>query len=334
MSVNEPSSPVCYADETDFKTTPESLHILVLGMGAIGGYVGGRLAEAGGDVTFLVREQRLQSKARKWLIAQSPLGDLCLQPRLVGAGDPGGGYDLVILACKAYDLDSAMDAIAPVVEEATMILPLLNGLAHLDALDARFGHRQIMAGFAHMALEQRDDGAIRHLNDFHRVVYGTRHAAQKDHARHLESLSDRANLETAWAEPIAQPLWDKFVFLATLAGATCLFRATLGEILHTHSGERFILDLLQECTAVAAASGQPATAETLAGYRELLTDRTAAYTASMLRDMQRGAATEAEHILGDMLRRANELGVEAGALALAYSNLQAYEQRRRGEATN
>ncbi|WP_259054835.1 ketopantoate reductase family protein [Methylohalomonas lacus] len=330
--MNEPSSPVCYAAETDWQTTPENLRILVLGMGAIGGYVGGRLAEAGADVTFLVRERRLHAAAKQWLIARSPLGDLCLQPRRVGAGDPGSGYDLVILACKAYDLDSAIDAIAPVVDDDTTILPLLNGLVHLDALDARFSRRQVMAGFAHMALEQRSDGVIHHLNDFHRVVYGTRHASQKAHARRLAALGDKANLDSRWAEPIEQPLWDKFVFLATLAGATCLFRATLGEILHTRSGERFILDLLQECTAVASASGQPPTAETLADYRELLTDHTAAYTASMLRHMQRDAPTEAEHILGDMLRRADAQGIEASALALAYSNLQAYEHRLQGKA--
>lgn len=325
MSANEPSSPVCYATETNF-SPPRPLRLLILGAGAVGGYIGGRLLEAGADVTFLVRKQRLDRLRNRGLSIRSPLGNTCQRPRLATSADRSVEYDIVLLTCKAYDLDSAMENVAATINHRTRILPLLNGLAHFPSLDNRFGRERVMGGLAHLAVEQRDDG-IHHLNDFHRIVFGMRHAGQKDHARRLHDLFIKTNLDTEYTESIEQALWNKFIFLTTLAGATCLFRASVGAILKSISGERFILNLLQECIAVASASGYVPAPETLADYRTLLTDRNADYTASMLRDMENGTRTEANHILGDMLRRAANHRIETEALKLAYSHLQVYEQR-------
>ena len=304
------------------------MRLLMLGIGAIGGYIGARLLEGGVDVDFLVRPQRYRA-ARSGLVVQSPLGDIHQHPRLVETGEVQPDYDVIILTCKAFDLASACDAIRPAISEKTRVLPLLNGLAHFERLDEYFGRQRVMAGFAHMATERRSDGVIYHLNNFHRIVYGIRHSDQQELAGRLEQCFKKTQLDTIFADPILQPLWDKFVFLTTLAGTTCLFRASIGEILQTHSGASFIQQLLQECIDTAAAEGQAPDAETLADYRALLNDRHASYTASMLRDMYNGAPTEADHILGDMLRRATRHGLGANALALAYSNLQAYEHRRK-----
>jgi len=303
------------------------MRLLMLGIGAIGGYIGARLLEGGVDVDFLVRPQRKRT-ARDGLIVQSPLGDIHQQPKLVETDELQPDYDVIILTCKAFDLASACDAIRPAMRDGTRVLPLLNGIAHFDRLDEHFGRPQVMAGFAHMATERRSDGVIYHLNNFHRVVYGIRHSDQQELAGRLEQCFQKTKLDTTFTDPILQPIWDKFVFLTTLAGATCLFRASIGEILQTHSGASFIQQLLQECIDTAAAEGQAPDDATLADYRALLNDRQASYTASMLRDMQNNAPTEADHILGDMLNRATWHGLEANALALAYSNLQAYEHRR------
>src|SRR6201995_5326240 len=111
------------------------MRILVVGAGAIGGFFGGRLLAAGRNVTFLVRERRAAQLARTGLVIKSKLGDVSLPaPPLVSAETLKAPYDVVLLACKAFDLDGALAAFAPAVGPNTAILPLLNGLAHLDAL--------------------------------------------------------------------------------------------------------------------------------------------------------------------------------------------------------
>ena len=125
-----------------------SLRILVLGAGSIGGYFGGKLAESGVDVTFLVRDARQKKLERDGLRIESPYGNALLRVKTALAGDIGENYDFVIVTCKAYDLSDAIDAIHAGVGTSTAILPLLNGVAHMDILNDRFGktrprrHRQ------------------------------------------------------------------------------------------------------------------------------------------------------------------------------------------------
>lgn len=327
MTINEPGSPVCYAGEDEY-SMPEvlTLRLLILGTGAIGGYIGGRMLESGADVTFLVREQRRISLAETGLHVYSPLGDMHLQPPLTSRADASDDYDIVLLACKAYDLESAIETITPAIHDETRVLPLLNGVAHLPVLDERFGRGRVMGGLAHMAVERRDDNSIHHLNNFHRIMFGERHPAQKDHAARLQALLNQSALESGRSPDIEQALWEKFIFLTTLAGATCLFRGSIGEILHTVRGEDFILGLLEECIAVATAAGHSPAADSLADYRALLTDKAASYTASMLRDIHAAQHTEAKHILGDMFNRAQQYGLDNEYLGLAWSHLQVYEQ--------
>ena len=157
------------------------MKILVLGAGAVGGYFGGRLAEAGADVTFLVRPKRAEVLARDGLrITSKAGGDLALAPKCVLAGAVKPDYDVVLFTAKAYDLASAIDAIAPAMAGGKgQVLPLLNGMSHLDVLDARFGRDNVLGGVAYIASTLAPDGEIKHLNEFHRVAFGHRHAAQK-----------------------------------------------------------------------------------------------------------------------------------------------------------
>ncbi|GAB3347307.1 2-dehydropantoate 2-reductase [Lysobacter tyrosinilyticus] len=307
------------------------MRILVLGAGGIGGYFGARLHDAGGDITFLVRPARAAQLRSEGLRVTSPLGDARITPKVVTAADLQGRFDLIIVACKAYDLASAMDAIAPAVGDQSAILPLLNGLAHLEVLDARFGSGNVLGGLAHLAVASPSTGEIRHLNGFHRLVAGTR-GADSPHLQSLARLLGATSIEFSISEQIEHDMWGKFVFLATLASATCTMRASIGEILETTAGEDFVVGLLDECEQVAVANGHPQTAAQISAYRAQLTERGSSYTASMLRDIERDGPTEADHILGDMILRGSRCGVVAPLLRLAYSHLQAYESRRRPDA--
>src|SRR5580700_8482441 len=123
------------------------MRILVVGAGAMGGYFGGRLLEAGRDVTFLVRPRRAAQLAKTGLLIRSPFGDASLpEPPTVTADALREPFGLIILSCKAYDLESAADSFAPAVGADTAILPLLNGMAHVDYLVARFGGTAALGG--------------------------------------------------------------------------------------------------------------------------------------------------------------------------------------------
>ena len=304
------------------------MRILVLGAGGIGGYYGARLHDAGGDVTFLVRPARAAQLRENGLRVSSPFGDTCFSPRFLTREALASTFDVVILSCKAYDLDSAVEAIAPAVGAETLILPLLNGVCHMDALVARFGDTRVLGGVALISVMLAADGEIRHLNKLHRLVVGARSAEQQGRLKPLADLLAKANLEFVPSADVEQAMWDKIVFLATLAGSTCMLRASIGDIMHTLAGESFVTGLLTECAEIAPASGHALADAPLLAYRTQLTDRTSALMASMLRDVERGGPTEADHILGDMVARGEAQGVDAPLLRLAYSHLQAYERRR------
>ena len=311
------------------------MRILVLGAGGIGAYYGARIHDAGGDVTFLVRPPRAVQLRENGLQVFSPLGDTRFSPKLVTRDELAEAqqtFDVIVLSCKAYDLDSAIEAIAPAVGEQSVILPLLNGVSHIATLAARFGQERVLGGVAFISVALAPSGEIRHLNTLHRLAAGSLTATPPKWLAPLAQLFAASGFEFVLADDIEQTMWDKFVFLATLAAATCTLRASVGDILQTIAGGDFINGLLGECVSVAAACGHPVGEVPLAAYRKQLTEPGSALMASMLRDVERGSVTEAEHILGDMVSRAQAKGVAAPLLRLAYSHLQAYELRRANTA--
>lgn len=304
------------------------MRILILGAGAIGGYFGGRLVQAGADVTFLVREQRARQLETAGLVVESPLGDVRVSVRTAMDARSVAPPDIVILACKAYDLPAVLDSIDAAVRQETAILPLLNGVAHLETIAARLPAADLWGGVAHLGVTLTPDGVVRHLNQLNTILFGPRRGRADARAAKLLSLFAGTPVEAKVRDNIEQDLWDKFVFLATLAGMTCLMRASVGTILETASGERLILQLLRECERVADAQGFKPDQQQLARYRAQLTQRGSTSTASMLRDIEHGGPTERDHILGDMAARARQLGVSAPLLEVALTHLEAYERRR------
>lgn len=305
------------------------MRVLVLGAGGIGGYYGARIQAAGGDVTFLVRPGRAEQLKRDGINVFSPFGDLHLPARVETRETLNFSYDVIIVSCKAFDLDSAMDSIAPAVGKGSVILPLLNGVRHIDALVARFGAEHVLGGVAAISVTLALNGDVQHLNKMHRFITGARGEPAPAVLAPLAQLLATAGFDFVLSNNIDQALWDKFVFLTSLAGATCTMRASVGQIMGTVAGEAFLNGLLDECAAVAAASGHTLAEAQLGAYRGQLTDKSSGLMASMLRDVEKGGPTEADHILGDMVARAKALGVATPNLCLAYSHLQAYDLRRK-----
>lgn len=301
---------------------------LVLGAGGVGGYFGGRMAEAGADVTFLVRPKRADILARDGLRIASPHGNAKLKVKCVTQDTVKPEYGVVLFTAKAYDLASAMDAIAPAMAGNALALPFLNGMAHLEALDARFGRDKVMGGVAYIGATLAPDGEVRHLNDTHRIAFGPRAAAQKAGCDAFSTALAGAKFDWKQLEGIEQAMWDKWVMLASLAGMTCLMRAPVGDYIATGAGEKLVLALLAENAAVARAAGFPTGEAALANYRGILTQKGSSFTASMMRDVESGGATEGDHILGALLALAKKHGVATPMLEVAATHLEAYAARR------
>jgi 2-dehydropantoate 2-reductase len=308
------------------------MRILVLGAGATGGYFGGRLLEAGRDVSFLVRPRRAAELAEHGLAIRSPLGNVKLKPTVLTADQLREPYDLVILACKAYGLDQAIEAIAPAVGRKTIILPLLNGLRHFEALDARFGGQQALGGLCSIAVTLGPKGMIDHLGQMHVLRFGERTAEVSPRVSAVQQLFAGVNLDAKSSRDVMQALWEKWVMLASLAGMTCLMRASIGDIVAAPHGEKLMRQMLDECAAVATAYARAPRPAVLDDTRAMLTQAGSNFTASMLRDIEHGNPVEADHILGDMIARGHDVGVFTSLLEIAYCHVKAYEARHVREA--
>ena len=305
------------------------MRILVLGAGGVGGFFGARLIEAGGDVTFLVRERRAAQLAREGLVVESPHGNFRVPAKsTLAAGD--APWDLVLLSCKAYDLEPALAAIAPAVGAGTFVLPLLNGLRHLETLDARFGAARVLAGVAYIAATLTPEGVVRQLGLVPQdaLLFGARGGEHPASARELAALFARSRTRGALADDPLQAMWDKWVALGPLAAMTCLMRAPVGRIVAAEGGAAAMRECVGEAASIARAAGHAPSAAVLETVTQRLTAPGSSFAASMLRDIERGGPTEAAHVVGDLVARAAAHGVAVPRLGTAWIHLQAYEAGR------
>ncbi len=303
------------------------MRILVLGAGAVGGYFGGRLAEAGRDVTFLVRPARAALLRERGLKVASPLGDITVKPQLATTDTLDGRYDLVIVSAKQYDLDQAIDAIRPAVGSRTAVLPLLNGLVHLDRLEAEFGADAVLGGVAYVGASLQPDGSIRHHNRLSGIVFGDRPGGISERTKAIAAEFADTKIDAPGSDNVMLAMWEKFAMITTMAGMNCMMRGTIGEIAATEDGSALALQLLEENRAVATASGSAPRQVWRDQIGQMLTEKGSVNNASMHHDLAHGSRTEAEWILGDMRKRAIALGVATPLLRTAYAHLQVYENR-------
>lgn len=307
------------------------MRILIVGAGAIGGYFGGRLLEVARDVTFLVRPGRAQELERDGLVVRSPLGNIHYpDPPYILSQMLDTPYDLILLSCKAYDLDSAMESFAAAVGAETVILPLLNGMAHLDHLAARFSPAHVVGGQCLISLDRDASGAIVHLNDTNQLTFGELDGQVTVRIQRVADVLASAGFEANLSSSILQEMWEKWCFIATGAGITGSMRSTVGDVLAA-GGESLVLKLLEECAEVAAKVGYPVRPQVHERFVKMLTLPGSMMSASMLRDIERGAPIEVEHVLGDLVARRDAAGLSAKGLSVlgfAYTHLKAYEARR------
>lgn len=317
------------------------MRILVLGAGAIGGYFGGRLLEAGRDVTFLVRPRRAEILADQGLPIDSPFGDVLLPhpptltaAQLAAAASSGGdnaAFDVVILTCKSYDLEQSIADIDPAVGPRTLIIPMLNGMRHLQRLDEAFGKEHVLGGKCHISTRLDASGRILHLSNVHDFVYGERFPEQSAAVDAIDSLFEGVKFGPNHTRQIILEMWEKWFFLATLAGINCLMRGSVGDIVNAGGGE-YTARLLEECRSIATAAGYPPRSHVYEDLSRRVLNPNSTLTASLMTDLEAGGPNEADQILYDLktYRPATSEG-SLNLLNLACLHLQVSKVRKERE---
>lgn len=305
------------------------MRVLVIGAGATGGYFGGRLLQSGCDVSFLVRPKRASELANLGLVIRSPHGDATLKgPPTVLSEGLSESFDVILLSCKAFDLHDAMKSLAPAVGPQTSIIPLLNGMLHLSALDDRFGRERVLGGLCAIAATLNEAREVVQLTQMQSLTFGERDGTMSDRIHAIADIFQKGNFGAKASNAVVQDMWEKWVLLASMAAATCLMRSSVGNIMAAPGGKEFLLGLIDECRDVAVAEGQSPRDESIQRTRNLLTTKGSPMTASMFRDIVAGLPVEADHVIGDLVTRAEAAQVPVPRLRTAYTHLKAYEAQR------
>ncbi|MGH8746038.1 MAG: ketopantoate reductase family protein [Burkholderiales bacterium] len=303
------------------------MRLLVIGAGSTGGYFGGRLAQAGRDVTFLVRPGRAAQLREKGLRIVSPHGDATLQPKLVTADRIDGPYDAVLLAVKGFQFDAALEQMAPAIGPQTMILPVLNGMQHMEVLARRFSPRNLVGCALKVATTLDDDGGIIQLTPMQDLAYGELDGGTTPRIEALDAFLRGGEFGARRSNAIRREMWVKWILLAALGATTCLMRGTIGEIEACPGGAGFALQLLDEVVAIVTAVGEAPSETFVQAARAQLTGKGSSLVSSMFRDLQGGRPIEVEEIVGDLVRRGSKINLAAPLLCASYVHLLVYQNK-------
>jgi 2-dehydropantoate 2-reductase len=305
------------------------MRFLVLGAGALGGYFGSRLLKGGADVTFLVRPRRAGQLARDGLVVRAQDGEFRSPVRTVQQGDDMSPADIVLLTCKAYDLDGAIAAIRPAMGEHSAVFPVLNGMRHIDVLKEAFGPARVLGGLTTINTALLPDGTIQqsalkvNLN-----AVGELDGRRSERCEAFKQALEKGGLPIDVSDSIVAAMWTKFFGFACIATIASLTRSRAGAIARSTVGRDFVASVLDECARIVAAEGYPAPSNMTDIVHGMFSQAGSSYGPSILVDMEESRTTEGEHTIGDMVRRARKHGIAAPIFTAALCNLQAYELNR------
>ncbi len=302
------------------------MRILVVGAGATGGYYGGRLAQAGRDVTFLVRERRAESLQKSGLHIQTPDGSFSVQPKLLLASELKETFDVIILTVKGFSLDAVLEEFAPAIGEQTMIVPVLNGMRHMEIIQKRFGKHRALGGLCRIHATLDKQGQVHQMTQMHEFVYGEVDGQRSERVAKLDDVLQNAGFNARLSEAIVSEMWEKWLFLSSLGGITCLMRGNIGQVARAAGGEEFATGFIKEVLSIVIAGGYQERAHATAQTLKELTRKDSEQTSSMYRDMIQGLPVEADQILGDLVEIALKAGLTTPRVNAAYSHMSVYQE--------
>lgn len=302
------------------------MRILVLGAGGVGGFFGGRLVEKGEDVTFLVRSKRKQQLEEKGLVIRSVNGDFSFQPKLITKEDRTSPFDVILFSTKAYHLNEAIQDLKPFVGENTVIIPLLNGIAHVSLLQKEFGVEKVIGGLCFIETTLNDQGEIVQTSAANRLLFGEMKFQDSERIQHIAKAFAGTKSSFVLSENITQDMWHKYLFITVMSGVTTLMRAPIGPIRESEGGRDFIQNLFEECVQIMRFIGAPIKEDIAQEHMKTIDKISYNMKSSMQRDMEKGSAIEGEHLQGYLLDVAEQFSIEAPLLGAVYQNLKVYEE--------
>lgn len=302
------------------------MRILIVGAGAIGGYFGGRLLEKGEDVTFLVREKRKTQLEETGLKLNSVNGDSRLIPKLITAKNAGGPFDVIIISTKAYQLSEAVENARPFVGQETMILPLLNGISHINILIEAFGDEAVIGGLCFIESTLDESGTIIQTSPINQLVYGERTGEKTERIMKLQKVFEGTKADFVFSEKINQDMWHKYLFITAMSGITTMMESPIGPIRELETGQRTIASLIKELTAIMFEIGAPVKKTIAQEQIDRINLMAPGMKSSMQRDVEKRLPIEADHLQGYLLQKASEYNVTVPILETIYTKLKLYEK--------
>lgn len=302
------------------------MRILVLGAGGVGGFFGGRLVEKGEDVTFLVRSKRKKQLEERGLVIRSVNGDFSFQPKLITKEDRTAPFDVILFSTKAYHLNEAIQDLKPFVGESTVIIPLLNGIAHLSLLQKEFGEEKVIGGLCFIETTLNDEGEIVQTSAANRLVFGEMKSQHAEKIKHISKAFAGTKSSFVLSENITQDMWHKYLFITVMSGVTTLMRAPIGPIRESEGGHDFIRNLFEECVQIMRCIGAPVKDDITEEHMKTIDKISYDMKSSMQRDMEKGSSIEGTYLQGYLLDVAKQFSIEAPLLGVVYQNLKVYEE--------
>jgi 2-dehydropantoate 2-reductase len=297
------------------------MRIAVMGAGGVGGYFGARLAQAGHQVSFIARGRHLEALRTKGIVLKSPLGDAQLKVRAFASPEQAGDADVVLFAVKLWDTESAAESLRPILKNG-FVIPFQNGVESIERVGAVLGKEKVMGGAAYIAARIAEPGVIVQTGQFARLRFGPLTASQRAAAESFLQRCKTAGIDAELTEDIVRVIWEKFVLLVGISGATAIARRPLG-VVRSDPDLRWLLECaMRETWQLAQKRGiavpEDFVAKTLAGIDKLPADM----KASMAADLEAGSKLEAPWLCGAVARMAGDHGLAAPVNRAIYAALK------------
>jgi 2-dehydropantoate 2-reductase len=306
------------------------MNIVVFGAGGVGGYFGGKLAQAGNDVTFIARGKHLQAIKSNGLLIKSIQGDFKVHPKVTDDVTNIKNPDLVILGVKSWQVEDVAVQLKPIIREHTMVLPLQNGADNADKLKAVLPHENVLAGLCKIVSRLESPGIIDHFAFDPEIVFGEYDNENSKRVQNLSMLFDNAGIKNKVSEDIHLDIWKKFLFIATVSGIGALTRVEFGAMRDDEHIRQIMYQTANEIVAVANVKGIALTNDDIEMILKIVDNLNAKTTASMQRDIMDGRPSELDNFNGYIVRQGKELHITTPANSFTYHCLLPQEKKFRG----
>lgn len=306
------------------------MNIVVFGAGGVGGYFGGKLAQAGNDVTFIARGKHLQAIKSNGLLIKSIQGDFKVHPTVTDDVTNIKNPDLVILGVKSWQVEDVAVQLKPIISENTLVLPLQNGADNADRLRAILPHKNVFAGLCKIVSRVESPGIIDHFAFDPEIVFGEYDNENSKRVQNLSMLFDNAGIKNKVSEDIHLDIWKKFLFIATVSGIGALTRVEFGAMRDDEHIRQIMYQTANEIVAVANAKGITLTNDDIEMILKIVDNLNAKTTASMQRDIMDGRPSELDNFNGYIVRQGKELHITTPANSFTYHCLWPQEKKARG----